>query len=58
MTQNFKSFVGGAESIVGKEEIAGRQNFLLFPQCFKKAFLFKIVKSQDSVARVNSFATR
>ena len=26
------------ENIVGKEENAGYQHFLLFPQCFQKAF--------------------
>ena len=36
-----------SEDIVGKEENAGNQHFLLFPQCFKKAPFFKIVKIHD-----------
>ena len=31
------------ENIVGKEENADNQHFLLFPQCFQKGFLFKTV---------------
>ena len=45
------------ENIVGKEENAGYQHFLLFPQCFEKAsfpdmskcvILWKWVKSMTS----------
>ena len=32
------SFFDVAENIVGKEENAGCQHFLLFPQCFQKLF--------------------
>ena len=32
-------FLGRVENIVGKGENAGYQLFLLFPQCFQKAFL-------------------
>ena len=34
LKQNF--FLGLVENIVGKEENAGYQHFLLFPQCFQK----------------------
>ena len=30
------NFMGRVENIVGKEENAGNQHFLLFPQCFQK----------------------
>ena len=50
--QNFKAFADDklkvikmakfvldkTENVEGKEEIAGYQHFLLFPQCFQKAF--------------------
>ena len=36
VTQKFKFTFGRLENIVGKEENAGYQNFLLFPQCFQK----------------------
>ena len=32
-----KIFLDKIENIVGKEENAGYQHFLLFPQCFQKA---------------------
>ena len=32
-------FLGLVENIVGKEENAGYQHFLLFPQCFQKVSL-------------------
>ena len=38
------------ENIVGKGENAGYQHFLLFPQCFQKAFFF-VIKSQDCVVK-------
>ena len=37
VTQNFKVVFHRTENIVGKEENAGNQHFLLFPQCFQKA---------------------
>ena len=46
MTRKFKFKLGRAENIVGKGEIAGYQQFLLFPQCFQKASYtgpFKVV---------------
>ena len=36
-------------NIVGKEENAGYQHFLLFRQCFQKAFFSAVVKSRDCV---------
>ena len=38
VTQNIKVVFHGIENIVGKEENAGYQHFLLFPQCFQKVF--------------------
>ena len=38
VTQNIKNVVHRIENIVGKEENAGDQHFLLFPQCFKRLF--------------------
>ena len=37
-TQNVKVAIHRKENIVGKEENAGYQHFLHFPQCFQKAF--------------------
>ena len=39
VTQNIKAVFHGIEN-VGKEENAGYQHFLLFPQFFQKAFFF------------------
>ena len=38
VTQNIKVVFNRIENIVAKEENAGYQHFLLFPQCFQKAF--------------------
>ena len=38
VTQNIKVVFHRIENIVEKEENAGYQHFLLFPQCFRKAF--------------------
>ena len=38
LTENLKFVLGKVENIVGKGENAGYQHFLLFPQCFQKAF--------------------
>ena len=38
VTQNTKVVFHRLENIVGKEENAGYQHFLLFPHCFQKAF--------------------
>ena len=37
-TQNIKVVFHRIENIVGKEENAGYQHFLPFPQCFAKVF--------------------
>ena len=37
------------ENIMGKGENAGYQHFLLFPQCFQKAFLNVLLKSGSCV---------
>ena len=37
VTQMAKFVLDKMESIVGKEENAGYQHFLLFPQCFQRA---------------------
>ena len=37
VTKNVKVVFRRIENIVGKEENAGNQHFLLFPQCFQKA---------------------
>ena len=36
---------------VEKGENAGYQHFLLFPQCFQKAFFLRVVKSRDCVVK-------
>ena len=36
MTEKLKVILGRVENIVGKEENAGYQHFLLLPQCFQK----------------------
>ena len=40
------------ENIVGKEENAGYQHFLLFPQCFQKAFSYGSLFSSLTSAKV------
>ena len=37
VTKTIISLCDRVENIVGKEENAGYQHFLLFPQCFQKA---------------------
>ena len=44
--QMAKFVLGKIENIVGKEENAGYQHFLLFPQCFQKALLIFIQFTQ------------
>ena len=41
VTEKFKFVLGRVENIVGKGENAGYQHFLLFLQCFPKAFFFQ-----------------
>ena len=43
-------FIGRAENIVGKEENAGYQYFLLFPQ-FSKLLFDRVIKSRDCVVQ-------
>ena len=42
------------EDIVGKGENAGYQHFLLFPQCFLKGFLPRVVNSCDCMVNKSS----
>ena len=44
-TQMFKLVFLGLENILGKEENAGFQDFLIFPQCFQKTFFPRAVKT-------------
>ena len=44
VTQNIKVVFHKIDNIVGKEENGGYQHFLLFPQCFPKAFSFSASK--------------
>ena len=37
------------ENNVGRGENAGKQHFLLFPQCSQKCVFLRVVKSQDCV---------
>ena len=39
------------ENSVGKEENAGYQDFLLFPQCFQKASFSRVVRRRDCVVK-------
>ena len=38
------SVINRVENILGKGENAGYQHFLLFPQCFQKAYFFGLLK--------------
>ena len=52
MPQKLKFVRGRVVNIVGKEENAGYQHFLLFPQCFQlDVFYSRSVKSQDCVVK-------
>ena len=44
MWTKIKILWGIIENIVGKEENAGYLHFLLFPQCFQKAFSLESLK--------------
>ena len=44
VTQNLKFVLGRIENILGKEENAGYQYFLLFPQCFQNACFSGLLK--------------
>ena len=39
------------ENTVGKEENAGDQHLLHFPQCFSKALFLSVIESQDCVVK-------
>ena len=39
LAEKLKKFFEQVENIVGKEENAGHQHFLIFPQCFQKRSL-------------------
>ena len=41
VNKNLKFVLERVENIVEKGENAGYQHFLLFPQCFQKAFFFQ-----------------
>ena len=58
VTQNWTFALGREENIVGKGENAGYQHFLLFPQCFQKAFFPRAVKSLDCVVKSQLFTTQ
>ena len=45
VTQNIEVVFHRIENIVGKEENTGYQHFLLFPQCFQKAFTSSVSKA-------------
>ena len=51
VTQTIKGVFHRKENIVGKEENAGYQHFLLFPQCSQKAFFLQGVKSRHCVGK-------
>ena len=44
VTKELKFVLGREENFVGKGENAGYQHFLLFPQCFQKAFFKELSK--------------
>ena len=44
VTQNIEVVFDRIEKIVEKEENTGNQHFLLFPQCFQKAFSSSVSK--------------
>ena len=51
VNQKLKFDIGRVENIVGKGENAGYQHFLLFPQCFQKAFFWGVIYSHDCVVK-------
>ena len=50
VTQTLKFALGRIENIVGESENAGYQEFLLFPQFFKRILLM-VVKSRDFLVK-------
>ena len=62
VTQKLKFALGKIENIVGKGENDSYQHLLLFPQCFQKATIVRVVKSRVGVGsgkeiRVNLYNT-
>ena len=55
VTSNMKAAFHRIENIVGKEENAGYQHFLLFPQCFQNVFSSSASKGVIVWERVNKF---
>ena len=51
-TEKLKFVLGTGENIVGKGENAGNQHFFLYPQCFQKGLLYRVLKSRDCVVTV------
>ena len=51
MAQVAKLILDKIENIVGKEENAGYQHFLLFLQCFQKASSMRVVKRRDCLVK-------
>ena len=49
--QMAKFVLDKTENIVGKEENAGYQHFLLFSLCFQKDFSLGLLKSRDCVVK-------
>ena len=49
VTKILNFVLGRVENILGKGENTGNQHFLLFPRCFQKASLSRVVKSGDCV---------
>ena len=55
VTRNVKVVFHRIENIVGKEENAGYQHFLLFPRCFQKAFLPPVLQKSSLCGKGLSF---
>ena len=51
VNQKLKFDFGRIENIVRKEENAGYQHFLLFPQCFQTGLFIRVVKNWDCVVK-------
>ena len=58
LLKKLKFVLGQVENIVGKGENAGYQHFLLFPQCFQKLSVFRVVEGQDCVPVAHLLAQR
>ena len=51
VTEKMKFILERVENITRKEENAGYQHFLLFPQCFQKASLLGVIKCRNCVVK-------